>query len=278
MRAWVPRWEERALSNEVFDLVSAEAPLLISMPHVGTGLPAEYAARMTAAALDLPDTDWHVDRLYAFARDLGVSMIAAKLSRYVIDLNRDPQGAALYPGADNTELCPTTTFADEAIYRPGQVPDAAEVEKRRQRYFAPYHAAIERELQRIEARHGCALLLDAHSIRAVVPRFFSGRLPDLNLGTAGGRTAAPELEALAFEVLAREKGFSSVLNGRFQGGFITRHFGQPQAHRHALQLEIVQDCYMNEAAPLEWSARRAGALIGLLERFIAALLTFRPRV
>ncbi len=266
------------MSNEVFDLVSAEAPLLISMPHVGTGLPAEYAARMTAAALDLPDTDWHVDRLYAFARDLGVSMIAAKLSRYVIDLNRDPQGAALYPGADNTELCPTTTFADEAIYRPGQVPDAAEVEKRRQRYFAPYHAAIERELQRIEARHGCALLLDAHSIRAVVPRFFSGRLPDLNLGTAGGRTAAPELEALAFEVLAREKGFSSVLNGRFQGGFITRHFGQPQAHRHALQLEIAQDCYMNEAAPLEWSARRAGALIGLLERFIAALLTFRPRV
>jgi len=264
------------MSDEVFDLHSGDAPLLISVPHAGTGLPPELAARMSEAALALPDTDRQADRLYAFARTMGVTMIVARLSRYLIDLNRDPQGAALYPGADNTELCPTTTFAFDAIYRPGQEPDAAEVEARRQRYFVAYHAAIERELRRIEARHSYAVLLDAHSIRSEVPRFFAGRLPDLNLGTAGGKSAAPELEALAFQVLSRAKGFSAVLNGRFQGGFITRHFGQPQARRHALQLEIGQDCYLGRTSPGVWDGRRAAPLIAVLQEFVAAVLSFRP--
>jgi N-formylglutamate deformylase len=180
---------------EPYRFTPGTAPLLVSMPHVGTHLPADIAAPMTEAAHAVPDTDWHVDRLYDFLGELGASVLAGTHSRYVIDLNRPPDDRPLYPGASNTGLCPTTTFADEPIYRDGETPDAAEVERRRAQIWRPYHARLQGELGVIKARHGIALLWEAHSIRSRVPRFFEGRLPDLNLGTADGASADPRLLA-----------------------------------------------------------------------------------
>src|SRR4029453_2831463 len=165
------------------DLVRGDAPLFIDVPHAGIHLPAPLAERLTPAARMLPDTDWHVEKLFAFAREAGVTMFVATHSRYVVDLNRDPSGVALYPGADNTELCPMRTFAHEPLYVEGRGPDAREIAARRAEYFDPYHAQLAVEIERVRARHGYAILLDGHSIRSEVPRFFAGRLPDLNLGT-----------------------------------------------------------------------------------------------
>ena len=197
--------------------------------------------------------------------------MVATHSRYVVDLNRDPSGAALYPGADNTELCPTRTFADEPIYVPGGAPDAAEVAARRSEYFEPYHRLLAAEIERVRVRHGYAILLDGHSIRSRVPRFFAGRLPDLNLGTADGASCAPSVQQAAALVLAGAAEFSSVVNGRFKGGYVTRHYGSPAHGVHALQLEIAQACYMDESPPYRWDAARAGALTAVLERLVGAL-------
>jgi len=260
---------------ELWHLHRGDSPLVINSPHSGTFLPDALKSRLTAIARTLPDTDWHVDRLYEFARAEGATLFCATHSRYIIDLNRDPTGAALYAGADNTELCPTRTFAGEAIYRDGEASEA-EVAERRESYFKPYHAALAGELARVRERHGFAVILDAHSIRAEVPRFFPGRLPDLNLGTAGGASCLRELQACAALVLANAEGFTHVVNGRFKGGWITRHYGQPQDGVHALQLEMAQDCYMDEAPPFRWDPARASRLIGVLQRLVRALTSFRP--
>lgn len=257
------------------DLVRGDATLVIDVPHAGTYLPPALAARLTPVARTVPDTDWHVEKLFAFARDAGVTLVVATHSRYVVDLNRDPSGAALYPGADNTELCPTRTFANEALYVHGNVPDAREVAARRAEYFVPYHALLAAEIERIRARHGYAILLDGHSIRSEVPRFFAGRLPDLNLGTADGASCAPAVQAAADAVLAGAEAFTSVVNGRFKGGYVTRHYGQPSRGIHALQLEIAQACYMDEAPPCPWEGTRAAPLGTVLERLVAALLAAR---
>src|SRR5215510_11795357 len=184
---------------DLFKFTPGTAPLLVSMPHIGTHVPPEIAGRMTNAALTLPDTDWNVDRLYDFLGELGAASIQATHSRYVIDLNRAPDGQALYPGASNTELCPTTQFDETPIYRPGEAPDETDIAARLDRYWRPYHERLARELSAVKARHGFALLFDAHSIRSVVPRFFPGRLPDINLGTGGGTSAASDLAALLVE-------------------------------------------------------------------------------
>src|SRR5262249_14171200 len=176
-----------------FTLIPGTMPLIVSMPHVATELPSDVAARMTDAGRGVPDTDWHIDRLYDFAAGLGASLIRPLWSRYLIDLNRAPDGRALYPGASNTELCPTTTFDDRPIWQDGEAPTEREIADRRERFWRPYADALTAELHRVKERHGLALLFDAHSIRSRVPRFFSGRLPDLNLGTGGGVTAAPDL-------------------------------------------------------------------------------------
>ncbi len=257
-------------------LVRGDAPLVIDVPHAGTFVPADLAARFTPAARAVPDTDWHVDRLYAFAAHAGVTLVAATHSRYVVDLNRDPSGAALYPGADNTELCPTRTFDNAAIYA-GAPPDEAEVVARRAAYWDPYHAVLAAEIARVRARHGWAVVLDGHSIRAEVPRFFAGRLPDLNLGTVGGGACAPSLREAAATVLASAAGFTHVVDGRFKGGWITRHHGRPDAGVHALQLEVAQSCYMDEAPPYPWDPARAAALVAVLERLAQALAGWRPR-
>src|SRR5512141_2348351 len=179
------------------DLAPGDTPLVIDVPHAGTHVPPEIAARLTPSARAVPDTDWHVEKLFAFARAAGATLVIATHSRYVVDLNRDPTGAVLYPGADNTELCPTRTFADEAIYVDGSAPDAAEVASRRAAYFDPYHVVLAAEVERVRARHGHVVLLDGHSIRSEVPRFFAGRLPDLNLGTADGASCASAVQAAA---------------------------------------------------------------------------------
>ena len=207
----------------LWDLHRGESPLLIDVPHASVRLPEALRARLTPAALAVPDTDWHVHRLVDFARDAGITLLCATHSRYVVDLNRDPTGAALYAGADNTELCPTRTFASEPMYVAGALPTREEIADRIASSFVPYHATLAAEIERVRARHGYAVVLDAHSIRSEVPRFFAGHLPDLNLGTADGASCAPPLQAAAAAVLAGANGFSHVVNGRFKGGYITRH-------------------------------------------------------
>jgi N-formylglutamate deformylase len=261
---------------ELWNLHRGESPLVIDVPHSGTYLPEVLRSRLTAIARTVPDTDWHVDRLYAFARDEGATLFCATHSRYVVDLNRDPAGAALYAGADNTELCPTRTFGDEAIYVAGETPLPAEIADRCAKSFAPYHAALAAELARVRERHGFAVILDGHSILSYVPRFFAGRLPDLNLGTASGASCLAELQACAARVLAEAEGFTHVVNGRFKGGWITRHYGQPHNGVHALQLEMAQDCYMDEAPPYRWDPARASRLAKVLQRLVRTLTMFRP--
>jgi N-formylglutamate deformylase len=227
---------------------------------------------MTPAALAVPDTDWHVDRLYDFLDALGASVLRPTHSRYAVDLNRPPDGANLYPGQDTTALVPTDTFAREPIYRAGQAPDEREVAERIAHYWRPYHDALRGELERIRAAHGYALLWDAHSIASELPRFFSGRLPDLNFGTASGASCAPEIEAAVFEAAGRATGYGAVLNARFKGGYITRAYGRPPERIHAIQLELSQRTYMNEPPPFEFREDLAGGLRPWLRRFVAVFL------
>lgn len=260
---------------ELFTFKEGSLPLLVSMPHSGTHIPPEIAARMTDAARAVPDTDWHIPELYDFLAELDVSVLQATHSRYVVDLNRTPDGAVLYAGADNTELCPTATFDREAIYRKGEAPTPGEVVARRETYWQPYHDRIAAELAALRARHGIALLWDAHSIRSQVPRFFEGRLPDLNLGTGDGAAAAPDLLDILTAV-AREAeaiGYSHAANGRFKGGYITRHHGRPEAGIHAVQLELSQITYMDEDPPFGFREDLAEqvrpVLAGLVQTMLA---------
>jgi N-formylglutamate deformylase len=260
----------------LWEIQRGDSPLLIDVPHAGIALPEALRPRLTEAALAVPDTDWHVHRLYEFARAAGITLLYATHSRYVVDLNRDPTGAALYAGADNTEICPTRSFANEPVYREGAEPSREEIATRIDRYFLPYHALLAAEIERVRARHGHAVVLDGHSIRGEVPRFFPGHLPDLNLGTAEGASCAPGLQAAATGVLARADNFSHVVNGRFKGGYITRHHGRPAAGVHALQLEVAQDCYMDEAPPYRYEPARAAALIAVLRQLAHTLQEWRP--
>jgi len=260
----------------LWELHRGESPLLVNVPHAGTHFPATMQRRMTAVAPDLADTDWHVEKLYDFARAEGATLMCATHSRYVIDLNRDPSGTPLYAGADNTELCPTRTFANEALYAVADTPDIAKIDDRRAAYFDVYHHALGDEIDRARALHGYAILLDGHSIRSEVPRFFRGRLPDLNLGTANGASCAPSLEQRAAQIIGDAPGFSLAVNGRFKGGWITRRYGDPGRNVHALQLEIAQASYMDETPPYPWHAVRAAPLGAVLRRLCAALSAWRP--
>ncbi len=252
-------------------------PLLISMPHAGTYVPPTLAARFTEEARQVPDTDWHMERLYAFAKDMGASILAATHSRYVVDLNRPPDGASLYPGQNVTGLCPVDTFDDTPIYTRGDVPDDSEIAARRDAVWAPYHAQLRAELDRIRAQHGVAVLWDAHSIRSVLPRFFEGKLPDLNLGTADGASCSPALAQELLAIARSAPGYTGVLNGRFKGGHITRHYGQPERNIHAVQLEMTQCSYMQEALPFSYLPEVAAGVQPHLERMLKAVLAFAAR-
>jgi N-formylglutamate deformylase len=255
-----------------FRFNAGSIPLLVSMPHVGTDIPDDIAATMAPIALVRADTDWHLEQLYAFATEMGASTLAARWSRYVIDVNRPPEDTNLYPGLDTTGLCPVDTFGRERLYRAGQAPSEGEVQRRLQHYWQPYHQQLRAELDRLLALHGRVLLWDAHSIASVVPRFFDGRLPDLNFGTANGTSCAPELERAVVEVAERQQAFTVAVNGRFKGGYITRQYGQPQRNVHAIQLEMCQYLYMDETAPFGYRADNAARVMPVLRDCVGAAL------
>jgi len=256
---------------DTFSLHRGTAPLLVSLPHDGSEIPPELAARMTERAGIAPDTDWHVSRLYAFAKELGASVLAPRHSRYVVDLNRPPDDTSLYPGQNTTGLCPTVQFSGEAVYREGAAPTPAEVDERVARYWRPYHAALEGELQRLRAEHGRVVLWEGHSIRGEVPFLFEGRLPDLNIGTADGKSCAPALQARLVEVLQDQRTYDWVVNGRFKGGYITRHYGAPASGIDAVQLEISQRIYMDEDS-FAWDDARAVQAQSMLRALLEAVL------
>lgn len=253
-----------------FSLTPGDGPLIISIPHAGTYIPDDIKSVMTAAALRLPDTDWHIPRLYDFAADMGVTMISANYSRYVIDLNRPPDNAALYPGQTKVSLCPDETFEGEAIYPTGMMPDDAVIASRLSSFWQPYHDELRRQIERLKKQHGYALLYDAHSIKGDLPRLFDGRLPDLNLGTAKGVSCSGAMEQQAWNAV-QGHGYTAILNGRFIGGYITRHYGDPARDVHALQMEIVRENYMNET-DFSFADDRAGDLRVVLKSAIQAML------
>lgn len=249
--------------------------MLISMPHAGTHLPADIAARLTPEAREVHDTDWHMPQLYACAQALGASLLVATHSRYVIDLNRAPDGASLYPGQSVTGLCPVDSFASTALYTSAaQEPDAAEIERRKRLYWQPYHDQLRAELERLQRTHGRVVLWDAHSIRSVLPRFFEGQLPDLNLGTADGASCDAGLAQQLLQIAQTAPGHTAVLNGRFKGGHITRHYGAPAQGIHAVQLEMTQCSYMQEQMPFDFLPERAARIQPTLQRLLQAALDF----
>lgn len=257
--------------SDIYHFSRGTAPLLISIPHLGSQLPDAQRARMTAAGQQSGDTDWHLDTLYQFADALGASVLGARYSRYVIDLNRSPDDESLYPGQTKTGLCPTHTFRGEPLYLNDASLTDDEREHRLQTYWQPYHAKLREELDRIRAEHGTVLLWEAHSIASVLPRLFEGKLPDLNLGTADGASCAPDiLEAIAERL--PDCGYTSAVNGRFKGGYITRHYGSPAEDIHAVQLEMCQSTYMDESYPYSYRANAAARVIPVVEGMVRAAL------
>lgn len=264
------------MTETVYTLHCGTAPLLVSLPHVGTRLPDWLKPALVERARAVEDTDWHLEPLYAFARELGASLIVPMQSRYVIDLNRPSENAPMYPGVNNTELCPTRFFTGDPLYRDGQAPTAAQVQQRLASYWQPYHDALAAELARLKAAHGHAVLWDGHSIKSRLPWLFDGALPDLNLGTAEGRSCAPSLRSALMAVLAGQHAFSHVTDGRFKGGYITRHYGRPQQGIHAVQLEMCWSTYMAEEPPWVLDAARVERVQPLLRALLQACLRWSP--
>ena len=254
-----------------FSLHRGSAPLLVSLPHDGTGVPDDIAGRLVPEARKVPDTDWWVSRLYAFARDLGASVLVPRFSRYVVDLNRPADGHALYPGQRETGLVPLIGFDGEPLYCDGDAPDAAEVQRRINDYWQPYHDALAQELARLRAEHGRVVLWEGHSIRSRVPMLFEGRLPDFNLGTANGASCDAALQMRLADGLQAQSRFSVAINGRFKGGYITRHYGRPDAGVQAVQLELVQLNYMDEAS-FAYDASKASQVQALIESLLRTCL------
>jgi N-formylglutamate deformylase len=254
----------------IFSLREGGSPLILSMPHPGVEVPDDILAQLNDVGRALADTDWRMRELCRFAERFDPTVIEAGLSRYVIDLNRDPSGASLYPGQATTELVPTTDFDGRPIWR--EPPGAAEIERRKRLYFQPYHDALQAQIARVKAAHGYCALYDCHSIRSVIPRLFPGELPVLNLGTNGGASCDPAIERAAAAALAGGP-LSHVVNGRFKGGWITRRYGRPAERVHAVQMEIAMRAYLaEERPPWRFDAGVAAPLIATLERVIAAIL------
>ena len=256
-----------------------DAPLVVSMPHTGTELP-EIETGLQSAWLARRDADWWVDKLYSFADDLGATVIRTSISRTVIDANRDPSGVSLYPGQATTELCPTTTFDGEPLYRAGSAPDENEIDRRRRTYFEPYHHALTTEIARLRRRHRAVVLYDCHSIRSHIPRLFDGELPNFNIGTNSGASCAPELTA-RIEAICAATNFSHVVNGRFKGGYTTRHHGRPADGVHAVQMELACRGYMREPTevgpdswPTPYDEKHAAPMRVVLESILSACVEF----
>lgn len=263
------------------EIVRGDAPLLVSIPHTGTEIPAGIEARLVSPWLARRDTDWWIERLYDFAAGLGATVVRTRMSRTVIDVNRDPSGASLYPGQATTDLCPTTSFDGDDLYLAGAAPTPDDVAGRRQRWFDPYHAALDAEVMRLKGLHGACVVWDCHSIRSRIPRLFDGDLPVFNLGTNGGRTADPRLIAAVADHLAAD-GRPHVVDGRFKGGWITRRLGEPTAGVHALQMELACRGYIAEVPgpvseptwPPDYDPALAAPTRALLVRCLETCLAF----
>lgn len=261
--------------NDWLTIERGNAPLIISIPHAGTLIPDDIAAALHSPLLAREDADFYVDRLYEFARRLGVTIVKTAISRTVIDLNRDPSGASLYPGQATTGLCPVTTFSGEPLYSDVGEPGEAEIARRRTLYFDPYHEALASEIERLRALHSRVVLYEAHSIRSHVPRLFEGELPVFNIGTNSGASCGPELAA-AIETVCDASGHSHVSNGRFKGGWTTRHYGDPASGVHAVQMELAMRGYLDEDSgwPPLWNGARAAALQPTLEAILSSCIAF----
>lgn len=260
------------MTTPLFEQHHGSLPILISFPHSGIHVPEAIRSRLTEAGALLPDTDWFVPELYRRCLDtLAVHWLRATHSRYVVDLNRPADGSALYPGRIESGICPTETFGGDAIYRPGHGLAAEETRERVRQYWQPYHDALAGMRDRILAQHGRCLIWDAHSIRSREPRLFDGELPELNLGTFNGHSAAADHVARVAGLLAAQRRFTHVIDGRFKGGHITRHYGQPAGGVHAMQLEIAQRAYMAETGTPQFDAPVAAPLAALIEQLIAVL-------
>jgi len=256
-------------------LSKGATPLLISMPHIGEYIPSNIASLMSSEALYIKDTDWYIDKLYDFAHEMGASTIKPINNRYVIDLNRGVDGINLYPGADSTELCPSSTFNRASIYLDASKVSEEEVNRRVARYWQPYHDEIQNTLAEIKKKFGFAIILDAHSILSEVPRFFDGKLPDFNWGTANGSSCSEEV----FECIKKldMSPYSVVCNDRFKGGYITRKYGDPKNNIHAIQLELSQRTYMNEG-DLSFNDKLAIQVKPLLKNVVDALIHCEPTI
>jgi N-formylglutamate deformylase len=264
------------VSDITYTLHRGTQPLLVSVPHVGRELPADQHGRYVERAFEFEDADWHLDEVYGFVKGLGASLIVPRYSRYLVDLNRPPENAPMYPGANNTELCPTRLFTGEPLYRAGMTPDAGEIARRVRTYWQPYHDALRAELERLHEAHGHAVLFDGHSIKSELPWLFEGRLPDLNLGTASGASCAASLRAALNRVLDAQAHYTHVTDGRFKGGHITRHYGEPDRGIHAVQLEMCWSCYMAERPPYQLDPQRTVRLAPVLQALVTTMLRWSP--
>ena len=260
----------------LLEIARGTGPLVLAMPHTGTVIPDDCLARLNDTGRAMADTDWHIDRLYAGLVP-DATIIRTTVHRYVIDVNRAPTDESLYPGQNTTGLCPVTDFDGKPIYRDGLEPDAAEIERRRVLYHAPYHHALQAELDRIRAIHGFVVLFDCHSIRSVIPFLFAGTLPDFNIGTNSGTSCAPGIAAAVSGICVDSGGHSTVVNGRFKGGWTTRHHGRPADGQHAIQMELAQRTYMLEQAPWTYAEDRAEHLRAELKTILETLIAWRPR-
>lgn len=260
-----------------FEVIQGEGPIILGQPHGGTFVPGSIFAAFNDNGRKLADTDWHITRLYDGLCP-GASVVKANFHRYVIDANRDPSGWSLYPGRNTTSLCPLTDFDGEPIYRQGMEPDEAGIAKRTETWHRPYHQELEAEIDRVKSIHGYAIVFDCHSIRSRIPFLFEGDLPDFNIGTNGGETCIQSIERTALDICSSAEGFTHVLNGRFKGGWTTRHYGSPQNHVHAIQMEIAQRQYMDEFAPWNWREERALKVRAVLKSLFAELDTLAPQL
>lgn len=262
--------------NPVFELHQGTSPIILGLPHTGTDVPPDIWDKLNARGRILADTDWHIHELYAGLLP-GASRIRALFHRYVVDANRDPADVSLYPGQNTTSLVPETDFDGHPIWNPGMAPDTAEIERRRILFHAPYHAAFAAEIDRIKSIHGLAIVFDCHSIRSLIPFLFDGKLPDFNIGTVSGTSCDPAIERAVLEVAEAATGFTSVLNGRFKGGWTTRHYGRPAQKVHAIQLELAQSTHLDtEAPPFALSAEKAERLRTHLHQMLTAIEAIAP--
>lgn len=255
---------------EAVNVSEGDSPVVLAMPHVGTHLPDDIAARLNDLGRGVGDTDWWVDRLYSDLLE-NATVVKATFSRYVIDANRNPSGESLYPGQNTTGICPTISFDNEPIYQHGQLPSDDEIAERLARFHTPYHAALCAQLERVKARHGLAVLYDCHSIRSRIPFLFTGKLPEFNIGTADGRTCDARIEEIGRASCDAAAGYSHVINGRFKGGWTTRHYGQPEQGLHAIQMELTQSTYMDETAPWTYRPELAANVRPVLQNILTGI-------